>query len=216
MFGSDLFWHTLYRPRAIGLENIPKTGGVLVASNHVSNFEPMFIGYWTINSFSRFSSRKIWSPGKEELFKFPPLRWILRSWRAFPVRRNQRDFKTMSFISELAKKDVVMIYPEGTRSKDGKLQPGKPAVGKIIYDSRTTVVPTAVFNMQYCMPRGAKFPRFFLPLAVVFGKPLDLSKYYGLPDCRENSQAIIDEVMGAIAAIQKEYAHLDIYHEGEK
>lgn len=214
VFASDVFWHLLYRPRGIGRENIPASGGVIICPNHLSNMDPMFVGYHILQGDGRFSSRKIWSPTKEELFNHLPLRLALRSLRAFPVRRKQRDIRAMNHTIDLARNDVVIVYPEGTRSKDGALQPGKAGVGKIIRDSGATVIPAAVFNTHYCLPKGARFPRFFLPLAVVFGKPVDISKYLAMPDCKETSQAIVDEVMKAIAALQKEYAHLDIRYKG--
>ncbi len=215
-FLSDVFWRVLFTPRGIGLENIPKTGGVIIACNHLSHFDPMFVGYYVLNSFGRFSSRQIWNPAKEELFNVPVVGLLIRSYRAFPVKRGKADVQSLERITSLAKRHVVIIYPEGTRSPDGKLRPGKIGVGKIIHDSRAQVVPAALFNTQYCLPKGAKRPRFFLPLSVVFGKPLDLSRYMDAPDAKETSQAVVDEVMGAIAKLQKEYAHLDLAETGDK
>jgi 1-acyl-sn-glycerol-3-phosphate acyltransferase len=206
----DVYWHLFFKPKGYGLENIPKTGGVIVACNHLSNLDPMYVGYNVCNSFSRYRNRTIWNPAKEELFSVPVVGWAIRNLRAFPVRRGKADVKSMEKIAELAKKDIVTIYPEGTRSKDGSLGPGKSAVGKIIYDSRAVVVPAAVFNTHLCLPKGRTFPRFFMPIAVAFGKPLDFSKYWGMENNRDTSQAIVDEVMKAIAELQKEHAGLDL------
>lgn len=205
-FASDIIYNVFYRARAIGRENIPKKGGVLIASNHVSAMEVVMIPYMAM---SRFSSRRFWYPAKEELFRFKPAAWVLWLLRVFPVRRGGFDYAAMKKIAELASKEVVIIFPEGTRSKDGLLHKGRGAVGKIIYDSKTTVIPTAVFNTRYCMPAGARFPNLFLPLRVVFGKPLDLTRYFDMPFDRNIARAIVKEVMDAIAKIQKEYAHLD-------
>ncbi len=215
MYGADLYWNVLYRARAIGVENVPKEGGVLICANHISNAETMLIPYFVIDAFGRFSKRRFWSPGKEELFKLGPFSWLLRSWRAFPVKRNARDFTAMNRIAELSKTDAVMIYPEGTRSKTGELGRGKPGVGKIIHDSRTTVVPCAVFNTRYCLPRGSVIPRIRLPLYVVYGKPLDLSRFYAMPPSKETSTLIVNEVMAAIKALLEEHEALDLrYAEG--
>ncbi|MBI5179422.1 MAG: 1-acyl-sn-glycerol-3-phosphate acyltransferase [Nitrospinae bacterium] len=215
MFISDVFWRVLFRARVFGVPVFPQTGGALVACNHLSNFDPMFTGWNVVNGFGRFSLRRIWIPAKEELFFFP-LGPIIRSWGAFPVRRKAHDLKSMALAAERAKTDVVMIYPEGTRSKTGELGPGKAGVGKIIYDSRATVIPTVVFNTRYCWPQGSWFPRLFVPLRFVWGKPLDLSRHYAMPDCKETSQAIVDEVMRAIGELQKEYAHLDMNYNKPK
>jgi 1-acyl-sn-glycerol-3-phosphate acyltransferase len=213
-FVSDVFWHVFFSPKGLGLENIPKKGGVIVACNHLSHFDPMFVGYNVLASFGRFSSRQIWSPAKEELFEIPVVGFLIRMLRSFPIKRGRADLKSLGKITELAKEHLVIIYPEGTRSPDGKLGRGKSAIGKIVYDSRATVVPTAIFNTQYCLPKGSRKPRFFLPLAVVFGKPLDLSRFLQMPDSKETSKAITEEIMNAIAALQKEYAHLDISSQG--
>jgi len=205
-FAEDIVFLVFYRAKAIGRENIPKSGGVLIASNHVSAMETQMLPYLTVD---RFSSRKYWFPGKAELFKFPPAAWLFKSLRVIPVRRGGYDHSVMKRITELAKNDVVVLYPEGTRSIDGRLREGRAAVGKIIYDSKTTVVPVAVFNTRYCLNPGSWFPNLFLPLRVVYGKPLDLRKYFDQEYDKKLAKEIVAEVMGAIANIQKEYADLD-------
>jgi len=87
-----------------------------------------------------------------------------------------------------------MLFPEGTRHKDGVLGKGNRGVGKIIYDTRVTVVPTALIGLNHW-----KFPGAGQEALVVFGKPLDFSDLYLLPDCKETHQAIVDRVMAAIA-----------------
>lgn len=205
-FSVDIVFRVFYRSKAIGRENIPKSGGVLIASNHVAAMETQMLPYMTVD---RFSARRYWFPGKAELFKFPPAAWLFTLLRVIPVKRGGYDHAVMKRITELAAKDVVVLYPEGTRSKDGLLQKGRAAVGKIIYESKTTVVPTAVFNTRYCMTPGSWFPNLFLPLRVVYGKPLDLQRYFDKPYDKKVAKEIVAEVMRAIAAIQKEYAYLD-------
>lgn len=212
MYGADFYWKVIYRASAIGVENVPKEGGVLICANHISNSEPMLIPYFVIDAFGRFSARRFWSPAKEELFHFGPLSWLIKSWRSFPVKRTGRDLAAMSRIASLASTDVVMLYPEGTRSKNGVLGLGKPAIGKIIYDSRTAVVPAAVFNTRYCLPQGSVLPRLRLPLYVVYGKPLDLSRFYAMPPGREASTLIVEEVMAAIRRLLEEHQQLDLRH----
>ena len=203
---ADIVFHVLYRTHIIGYENIPETGGALIASNHISALETILVPYASV---SRFSMRRYRAPAKEELFRFPPLAWLLLALGAFPVRRHKHDYAAMNKTTEYVKKDLVMLFPEGTRSRTGKLLPGRPGVGKIIHDSKATVIPTVVFNTNYCMGFGQKFPNLFLDLYVVFGKPLDLARFYELPPSKETSMLIVNEVMKAIARLQKEYAHLD-------
>lgn len=215
LFPVGLFWKIMFRPVVIGLENIPRTGGALIACNHISGWETIFFPYHVMMASGPFSRRRVWTPAKEELF-VPPVGWVIGSWRAFPVRRRQQDFASMDRIAQLASETIVTIFPEGTRSKTGALLPGKPAVGKIIHDSKCTVIPAVVFNTNYVTPKGKWFPRFFLPLSVVYGKPLDLSKYMAMESSKETSRLIVNEVMAAIARLQKEYAYLDIHHPNHK
>lgn len=205
-FVGDFIFYVLYQSKTIGLENIPKSEGALIAPNHASGIETVFLPYIILN---RFSSRQLWCPAKEELFSFAPLGWLLRSFRSFPVKRMSRDLSSIDTISDLAREHLVLIFPEGTRSKDGKLGKGRSAVGKIIYDSKTTVVPAAVFNTRYFMSKNAWSPNLFLPLTVVFGKPLDMTRFLKMPPEKQTYKKIVEELMNAIASIQKEYAYLD-------
>lgn len=195
------FFHLLNRTRALGLENIPRSGGVVIASNHRSGVDTLLIPLYGIRWLS---SAQFWSPAKRELFDIPVIKWVLLSWRAFPVERG-RDMKVLKRIAALAREHTVMIFPEGTRSRDGRLLRGQAGVGKIVYEARPAVVPTLVVNTDRFLPKGARFPRFFLPYRVVFGRPLDLKGFYSMPDDRETYQKIVDEIMNAIQNLKNEY-----------
>jgi 1-acyl-sn-glycerol-3-phosphate acyltransferase len=97
--------------------------------------------------------------------------------------------------------EQVMLFPEGTRSRDGRLGVGQRAVGKFIYTARPVVIPTAVWGTDRVLPPGHRWPRFRTPIGVRYGKPLDLQRYYELPDTKETAMAIIGEVMRAIATL---------------
>ena len=205
-FIVDIFYRVLFHSRGIGIENIPKKGGVLLASNHLSGWDVFLIPYWAVN---RFSGRHVYSPAKEELFKFPPMAWALHSLRVFPVKRNTKDFRSMERIASYAKEHVVMIYPEGTRSKTGKLGKGKSGVGKIIWESKAAVVPTLVINTHYCTPKGKLLPNFFQKMYVVYGKPMEMAEYYAMENSKETSRLIVNRVMEEIAKLKEEYKHLE-------
>jgi 1-acyl-sn-glycerol-3-phosphate acyltransferase len=108
----------------------------------------------------------------------------------------------MRQINTLLRSGKMMLFPEGTRSPDGTLQPGKRAVGKFIYHAQPVVIPTWVSGTAQILPKGALVPRFHLPVCVRFGPPLDLKRYYDLPDTKQTAEAIVQEVMRAIAALQ--------------
>jgi len=177
-----------------GAENIPSSGGVLLTSNHISAYETIFLPWAVIK---HHPLQMLWAPAKEELFQKTFQRLIYSSWGAFPVRR-KRDVKANRTINSLLADQKVMIFPEGTRHKDGKLGPGNRGVGKIIYDTRPVVVPTALIGFNHW-----KFPGFGQPATVLFGPPLDFSDCYTMEDNKETHNIIVGRVMVAIADLLK-------------
>lgn len=184
----------LNRFRVKGDENIPSTGGALLASNHISAYETIFLPWAVIR---RHPMQMLWAPAKEELFSNRLERWLYSSWGAFPVKRG-RDVRASRVINDLLRDQKVMLFPEGTRHKDGVLGKGNRGVGKIIYDVRPIVIPTALVGLNRW-----KFPGFGQEGAVVFGAPLDFADLFLLPDCKETHQLIVDRVMAAIAGLLK-------------
>lgn len=185
---------TINRFLVKGIENLPKDGGVLIASNHISAYETIFIP-WAVLRY--YPMQMVWAPAKEELFRNRFQRWLYTSWGAFPVKRG-RDVRAGKVINDLIQTGKVMLFPEGTRHKDGVLGQGNRGVGKIIYDTRPTVVPTALVGLNRW-----KFPGVGQDAAIVFGKPLDFSDLYILEDKKETHQLIVERVMTAIAELLK-------------
>jgi 1-acyl-sn-glycerol-3-phosphate acyltransferase len=140
----------------------------------------------------------LWAPAKEELFEKPFQRILYSSWGAFPVRR-RRDVKANRILNDLLLDQKVMLFPEGTRHKDGRLGKGNRGVGKIIYDTRPAVIPTALIGLNRW-----EFPGLGQQALVVFGKPLDFKDLYMLGDSKETHYLIVERVMLAIADLLKE------------
>lgn len=180
--------------RIKGDENIPSRGGVLLASNHISAYETIFIPSAVIR---RFPLQMLWAPAKEELFRKPLQRFLYSSWGAFPVRRG-RDVRAGKALNDLLRDQKVMLFPEGTRHPDGVLGKGNRGVGKIIFDTRPVVIPTALIGLNTW-----KFPGFGQEAAVIFGKPIDFTDLCAREDCKETHQLIVDRVMMAIADLLK-------------
>jgi 1-acyl-sn-glycerol-3-phosphate acyltransferase len=143
----------------------------------------------------------VWAPSKAELFRLPLLRHILVSWGAFPVQRGRGDFRAIRRVITHMRTEQVMLFPEGTRSRDSRLGVGQRMVGKLIYMARPVVIPTVVWGTNRVLPPGQHWPRFRTAIGVRYGKPLDLQRYYELPDTKETAMAIIGEVMRAIAML---------------
>ncbi len=174
-----------------GMEHIPQTGGVLIASNHISGYETVFLPWAVLRAFPL---QMLWAPAKEELFRNPLLSAIFRSWGAFPIRRG-RDLKAGKQLGQLLETEKVMLFPEGTRHKDGRLGKGNRGVGKLIYDHRPVVIPTALTGLNYW-----KFPGFGQRGEACFGEPLNFDDLFLLENCKETHIAIVERVMAAIAA----------------
>jgi len=185
----------LNRFRVEGAEVIPASGGVLIASNHISAYDTIFLPWAVIRSHPL---QMLWAPAKEELFQNRVMGLVYRSWGAFPVRRG-RDVRAGKHLNLLLADQKVMLFPEGTRHKDGVLGKGNRGVGKIIYDTRPHVIPTALTGVNRW-----KFPGIGLKGGVTFGAPLDFSDLYRLEDCKETHQMIVDRVMDAIALLLRQ------------
>ncbi len=203
----DFFFKVLNRSRAIGVENIRNVDkGLVIASNHISGVDTLLIPAYSIN---RFSLTPYCAPAKEELFKIPVVGLLIRMWGSFPVKRRVRDIQSMKRIAYYATNYQVMLFPEGTRSKTGELLKGRAGAGWVIYIARPVVIPTLVINTNHYFWPGRKKPWFGVPYTVVFGEPVNLDRFYEMPECKETSKAIAEEIMNAIAGLKEK--HKDLY-----
>lgn len=156
-----------FRLRIIGRENIPENGGVIVASNHLSYLDIPLIGY----SIGRRADYM----GKKELFNIPVISSLFLILGGFPVDRDKIDRGALrEAVKRLKSGRVIVIYPEGSRSQDGRLQPGKPGIGMIVRMSGAKVVPAAIKGTDKAMPIGGWLIRP-APVTIKFGKPIDFS-----------------------------------------
>ena len=193
-----------------GKENVPPKGtGFFLLCNHVSKAEAPVIASWLY-------PRAFWFPSKAEFYKS----WIVAFfWQlftavhTFPVRRGERDMKAVNLMRELLQRGKnVLLFPEGTRSRDGELLPGKRGVGMIVHQAQPLVLPVYVRGFAEQWPSGRWLPLLKAPRSLIsFGPPMDLSEYWDLPLSREVAQAIVDDVMTEIArlkaAVEADEAH---------
>ncbi|MHC5060673.1 MAG: lysophospholipid acyltransferase family protein [Planctomycetota bacterium] len=163
-----------YRVRVYGRKNIPETGPVLVLSNHQSFLDPIF-GQGMIGRRFLFLAR-------DSLFKNRFFGALLRSISAIPIKRGQSDMATIKkVISELKGGRSVCLYPEGTRTPDGKIADMKPGVALLSRRSGASVVPSVIDGAFECWPRYKKFPSLG-KVSVSYGEPIESGKVKELGD----------------------------------
>ncbi|MYA95390.1 MAG: 1-acyl-sn-glycerol-3-phosphate acyltransferase [Nitrospinae bacterium] len=182
-----------------GMENIPPGGNILFLSNHISALDVLVIP-WAI--YLKYPEELLRQAGKEELFDIPVVGWILSKWRGFPIKRGGADRKSIRMIEEYIKEGKVILYPEGTRSRDGRLMRGNRMVGRIVRNTTPTVVPVSIKGTDRVIPVGKTIPRPGTRVELRFGAPMDLSDEYAITNTKESSQKIIDRVMTAIGELQ--------------
>jgi 1-acyl-sn-glycerol-3-phosphate acyltransferase len=182
-------------------ENVPASGSVILASNHASFLDPPLVGSAT--------TREINYLARESLFRFPVVGTILRRVNAVPVDREGGGARGLrAILDRLLAGGGIILFPEGTRSRDGRLQPGKSGIGLTVIKSNAPVVPVRVFGTSEALERRHKFPR---PrrVAVKFGKPMDFAalraeaQTCSKPRLKEVYQMVADELMRSIGSLER-------------
>jgi 1-acyl-sn-glycerol-3-phosphate acyltransferase len=199
----------VFRPWSRGRRNVPRRGPVILVSNHLS-FSDHFFGPLPL-------PRKVVFLAKAEYFTGKGLKGLVS--RAFfygvgqiPIDRTGGEASERALRSGLrvlAEGNVLGIYPEGTRSPDGRLYRGRTGVARLALESRAPVVPCAMMHTFEFLPPGSRNPRFRVRPGAVFGPPMEFSRYYGRETDREALRAVTDEIMAEIAKLSgQEYVNL--------
>ena len=191
---------TYFRWRAFGAENVPLQGGVILASNHASFLDPPLVGAGL--------KRGINFLARESLFRFPIMGAVLRSWNVVPVDREGGGAKGLkNILDRLLNGAGIILFPEGTRTKDGQLQPARSGIGLTVIKSTAPVVPVRVFGTFAAYGRNHKFPRPHR-LVVKYGRPMNFealraeAKTCDKMRLKAIYQQVADEIMAAIARLE--------------
>ncbi|WP_328899061.1 1-acyl-sn-glycerol-3-phosphate acyltransferase [Streptomyces sp. NBC_00441] len=187
----------LFRPVIEGAEHVPDDGAAIVAGNHLS-FSDHFL-------MPAILKRRITFLAKAEYFTGPGVKGRLtaaffRSAGQIPVDRSGKEAGQAAIregIGVLERGELLGIYPEGTRSHDGRLYKGKVGVAVMAMRARVPVVPCAMVGTFEIQPPGRRLPRL-KPVTIRFGEPLDFSRYAGLENEKAAVRAVTDEIMYAI------------------
>ena len=180
----------LYRPKATGLENIPEDGAAIIAANHQSFLDDLLLPLVV-------PGRKVVFLAKAEYFDKWYLRWFFKGANVIPVRRESRSAAEDALragVRALREGRLVGIFPEGTRSPDGRLYRGKTGVARMALEARVPVIPAAVMGTYELMPFDRKVPKTG-PTEVRFGTPLRFDRHFDTPADRFVLRSVTDEIM---------------------
>ena len=185
---------SIFRPWVRGLENVPSAGGAILASNHLSFSDSIFMPLMV--------KRRVTFLAKSEYFTGTGVKgrvkaMFFRGMGQLPVDRSggkASEAALTSGLRVLRRGELLGIYPEGTRSPDARLYRGKTGIARMALESRLPVIPIAMIGTEKVQPIGKKLPNIHR-VGIIIGKPLDFSRYDGLADDRHVLRSVTDEIM---------------------
>ena len=194
IFATYFRWHVHDRDR------VPREGPVILAANHASFLDPPLVGSGLPRAINYLA--------RENLFKYPVIGWLLRSWNAVPVDRDGGGGAGLkAILDRLLAGGGIILFPEGTRSPDGTLRAARAGIGLTVIKSNAPVVPVRVFGTHQAWGRHMKLPRA-QPVTVKYGSPLDFAalraeaQTCAKPRLKQIYQEIADRIMAEIAKLE--------------
>jgi 1-acyl-sn-glycerol-3-phosphate acyltransferase len=182
-----------FRLKIYGRENLIEDGPAILASNHASYLDPPFIGV--------ACRKEIFFLTRKTLLARPLIGPVLARLNTVPVDRDRGDLSSVKALLRLLKSGKrVIMFPEGTRTKDGQLQPARGGIGLIIAKSLAPVVPIRIFGTYDALPRSGGIR--FVPVTIVIGRPLFFTKEDLGTDERAAYQTLSERVMAAITELK--------------
>ncbi len=189
-----------FRWRVYNAERVPPEGAVILASNHASFLDPPLVGAGLRRGINYLA--------RENLFRFPVMGWVLRQWQVVPVDRDGGGAAGLrAILDRLLAGGAIILFPEGTRTRDGKMQPARSGIGLTVIKSVAPVVPVRVFGTFEAYGRHLRIPRPY-PVAVKYGQPMHFeqlraeAKVCSKPRLKEIYQQVADEIMAAISKLE--------------
>jgi 1-acyl-sn-glycerol-3-phosphate acyltransferase len=185
-----------FRGEVVGTENFPREGPFLIASNHASHLDPPLVGSQISKQMRFFARKSLWN---NQLFA-----WWLDQVETIPVERDTGDIGAIKRVLQALKEDrAVVLFPEGTRSPDGRLQKPKAGVGLMACKTGVPVVPCRVYDSFEAFGKGRRFPRFGSPVTIVFGAPIPASDYDDPAAGKARYETAAQRIMDRIAALPR-------------
>lgn len=201
-----LFFKLLNKTTIIGKRNVPYRANTLLLANHQSMIDSFLIGVFAFFPASLIRPGIIpWNPAAEENFYRNPFQtWIADNWKCIPVKKGRKDVGLIFKMGQALRTGTMILFPEGTRSRDGSIGKPRGGAGMLIRETRPSVIPVYIDGMDQLLPIGAIFPRIFKRIYVYYGEPLRLDDFYDKGKGKEVSQEIMNRVMDRIRAMRNE------------
>lgn len=199
----------LFRPWVRGSENVPRKGGAVLASNHLSFVDSIFLPL-KVKRPVTFLAKSDYFTGKG--LKGALIRWFFKSTGQLPIDRSGGKASEDSLntgLGVLERQLLLGIYPEGTRSPDGKLYRGRTGIARMILEAQVPVVPVAMIDTDKVQPLGAKYPKIHR-VGVKFGQALDFSRFAGMEGERVVLRAVTDQIIYRIKELSGQ-RYEDVY-----
>ncbi|MDP4585750.1 MAG: 1-acyl-sn-glycerol-3-phosphate acyltransferase [Microbacteriaceae bacterium] len=184
----------VFRPWVKGLDNVPATGAAILASNHLSFIDSVFLPL-VLKRPVVFLAKSEYFTGRGLKGRF--VRWFFTASGQLPIDRSggkASEDALNTGIAVLSTGKLLGIYPEGTRSPDGKMYRGRTGIARMALEAGVPVIPVAMIDTEKVMPIGARMPKV-QRIGVVFGQPLEFSRFEGYENDRFVLRAITDEIM---------------------
>jgi 1-acyl-sn-glycerol-3-phosphate acyltransferase len=199
----------VFRPWVIGLENVPASGAVILASNHLSFIDSVFLPL-VVDRHVSFLAKSDYFTRRG--FKGWMTKTFMRATGQIPIDRSGGKASEDSLntgLAVLARGGILGIYPEGTRSPDGKLYRGRTGVARMILEGEVPVVPVAMVDTEKIMPIGTRLPKVGR-IGIVIGEPIDFSRFEGMEGDRFILRSVTDQIMYELHALG-EQEYVDVY-----
>ncbi|MGH2447538.1 MAG: lysophospholipid acyltransferase family protein [Chloroflexota bacterium] len=207
VFFTLLFRYWVRCFRVTGAVCIPSEGGAFLIANHSSALDPFVLA-------APVKNRILVGPGKIELFRHPVVGFLMKKLGIFPLRRDVIDSAAVrTMVGEYRAGRVVIVYPEGGRSKTGDLLAFDEGFARLAIKLRAPLIPAGMSGAREVLPIGRLIPRRNTPLAVCYGRQFDLSRFYGqdlteslLAEAAETMRAAVQEQVWAAARMCRDLA----------
>lgn len=200
---------TAFRPWVTGEENIPRKGAVILASNHLSFIDSVFLPLMV--------ERRVTFLAKSDYYTATGIKgWLIKNFLKaagmLPIDRSGGKASEASLntgLGVIRRGEMLGIYPEGTRSPDGKLYRGRTGVARMVLEGGVPVVPVAMIDTEKVMPIGRRLPKV-RRIGIVIGEPLDFSRFEGMESDRFILRSITDEIMYELSQLSDQ-EYIDVY-----